>query len=228
MNVNGMLIKLIQSLRKIGGEEKGFATIPTIIGAVSAIAVAGTLANAVVYQGSDLSQQAEQMVQETLQNIQGTYQLKGGIIATADETGSKGTIGQLTFTLALVSGGGHVDFTPPTPSAENNGLSAPDSNNTIVISYTDKYQHVDNLFWTLEQYGKNNGDNYLEEGELFQITVGGSKAAGQNGGNLVDALDTDLSTDTVFDIEVKASQGATLRIERRTPSYIDNIIDFRY
>lgn len=228
-NMNRILKKFIAVLQSVNRGEKGIATIPLILGTVSTLAVAGTLATAVVNQGSDASQEVEKMVQEAIQNVQGTYQLKGCFIGKAATTGPQGTIGQFTFTLALVSSGGCIDFTPPTATTDNTGLADPASNNVIVISYTDKYQHVENLYWTLGKCGKNDGDNLLEDNELFQITIGGSPAAGKNGGNMVDALSRDLSTDTNFNIELKAPQsGATLRIERRTPSVIDNIVNFGY
>jgi archaellin len=226
--MNIFLKKIIEILRRISKEQRGIATIPTVLGVVSALAVAGTLANAVVYQGADVSQEAEQVVQETLQNIQGTYQLRGCPIGTAATTGPNGTIGQIIFTLALVSRGGYIDFTPPTPTADNTGLADPASNNIISISYTDKYQHAENLYWTIDTCGKNNGDNLLEYNELFQLTIGGSPVPGQNGGNMVDALGKDLSTDTTFNIEMKAPQGTTLRLERRTPPNIDTIVNFHY
>jgi archaellin len=130
--------------------------------------------------------------------------------------------------LSLASGGGSIDFTPPIPSPDNSGIADPASQNIILISYTDAYQHVDNLYWTLKQSGKSNGNNLLEEDEIFQITVGGSSTPGQNGGNLVNALIKPLSTDTDFEITVQAPQGATLGIDRRTPPYFTNITNFRY
>jgi archaellin len=224
--MNRIWNKFIAILRGINRDEKGIAAMPTIVGAFSTLVVAGTLAGTVVDQGDDLSQEVQKVVQETIQNIEGTYQIKGCVIGRATATGSKGTIGQLTFTVSLASSGGCTDFTPPAASADNTGLSAPDSNNIIIISYTDEYQHVENLYWTLEKLGKNDGDNFLEGNELFQITIGGNTTPGKNGGNMVDALSQDLSTYTTFDIEIKTPQGVTLRMEQTTPSSIENIVNF--
>ena len=220
--------KVIGFLQKLNRSQRGIAAIPTIITTISFAAAAGTLGTAVVNQGNNASQQAAQVIRETVANIQGTYQLRGSVIGVASKTGSNGSLGQITFDLSLASGGGSIDFTPPNPSPDNNGLADPTSQNIIIISYTDANQHVDNLYWTLKQSGKSNGNNLLEEDEIFQITVGGSPIPGQNGGNLVNALSKPLSTDTDFEIQVQAPQGATLGIDRRTPPYFTNITNFRY
>ncbi len=215
-------------MRGIRRGQKGITTVQTVISGVSFLAVAGGFASAVVSAGMDASQESEQAVHEAIQNIQGTYQIKGPVIAKATTVGSSGTIGQITFTVALAGRGGIVDFTPPVPDAANNGIAGAGSQNPIVISYSDKYQHIENLYWTIARLGRNNGDNLLEDGELFQITIGGGLVPGQTGGNLIDALPAKLSTDTSFTIEMKGARGATLSFERRTPSSIDRIVNFRY
>lgn len=226
--MNSVVRKILSTLQRFIREEKGLTTVPTIIGTVSAMAVAGSLANAIINEGTDLANTTEQIVQEAIEGIQGTFQLRGGVIGNAVTDGQDGAIGQLTFTVALVSRNGSVDFTPPYPSSQNTGISAPDSENTIVISYSDKYQYIDDLYWTLEKCGKDNGNNLLEGDELFKITIGGNPVPSQDGGNLIDALDTDLSTDTSFSLEIKSARGALLCIERKTPSCIRDIVNFRY
>lgn len=51
---------------------------------------------------------------------------------------------------------------------------------------------------------------------------------GKDGGNLVDALSAPLSGDTAFTIEVKASSGPVLTLERRMPTNINPVIYFGY
>jgi archaellin len=55
----------------------------------------------------------------------------------------------------------------------------------------------------------------LEDGELAEITLP------------LSSLGTSLTEDTKFQIEVKPPQGATLLIERTTPSYLDDVMDLR-
>lgn len=220
--------KFVGFLGRIYREQSGIAAIPAAIGAVSLLTVAGvagTFASGVVSNGTDASQEVEKAVHEAIQNIQDTYQIRGSIIGIAATSSANGAIAQLTFTVALASGGGAVDFTPPAATVDNTGLAAPVSSNSIIISYSDEHQHVENLYWTTSKYGRNDGDDVLEEEEMFQITIGGDAVAGKNGGNLVDALDKDLSASTAFALELKTSKGATMRVERRTPSSISKVVN---
>lgn len=216
---------ILNFLRRIILEQKGLAAVPTIISAISVVAVAGTLATSVMSQGNDASQEVDQAVHEAIQNVRNTWQVRGSVIGITTKAESGKAVAQISFTVSLVIDGGSVDFTPPLPSANNTGLAEPSSSNVISFSYTDEYQHVDNLYWTLDKLGKNDGDYFLEDNEMFQITIGGSRIAGQ-GGNLVDAMERDLTTNTRFIIEIKTPQGATLSIERATPSALDNIVNF--
>jgi hypothetical protein len=226
--MNAILGNFIQFLRGLVNQEKGFTAIQTAIGVVSSVAVAGTLGTAVVNSASDASEQTQQAVEQAITNIQGTYDLRGSVIGIASKTGSEGSLGQLTFSIALVSSDGAMDFTPPSPSPDNTGLAGPESKNIIVISYTDENQYVDNLYWTVSKLGSDNGDYILEGKEMYQITIGGSRVAGEKGGNLVDALNPDLSTYDKFSIDIKSPQSPILVLERTTPAYIHNIVKFGY
>jgi flagellin FlaB len=222
------LIKAIAKLfRTMRSSQQGFTAIQTAVVAVASLAVAGTLGTSLVSAGLDAADETEQMIHTAIQNIQGTFDIRGSVLGKSTTTGSSGTIGQLTFSVALVLSDGSIDFTPPNPSPENNGLAGPDSKNVITISYTDDYQHVDNLYWTIEKLGKDDGDYILNGKEMYQITIGGNKTPSKNGGNLIDALDPLLSTSTKFSLDVKSPQGANMVLERTTPSYIQNIVNFR-
>jgi hypothetical protein len=226
--MNGVIGNLKNLIRNLINQEKGFTAIQTAVGVVSSVAVAGSLGTVVVNSATSASDQVEQAVYQTIENIEGTYDLRGSVIGVASKTGAAGNLGQITFSVALVSSGGKMDFTPPSASPENNGLAGPDSANIITISYTDENQYVDNLYWTVQKLGRDNGDYILEGGEMYQITIGGSKIAGQNGGNLVDALNPDLTTNTRFSLDIKSPQSPILVLERTTPSYFRNIIKFGY
>jgi hypothetical protein len=226
--MNGIAGTLAKLLTRIFNQEHGFTAIQTAIGVVSSVAVAGTLGTAVVSSATESADTTEQVVQESIANIQGTFDLRGSVVGIASKTGPQGSLGQLTFSLALVCNDGSMDFTPPVPSVENSGLAGPDSLNTIIISYTDDNQYVDNLYWTVAKLGRDDGDYLLEGKEMYQITIGGSKVPGQNGGNLVDALNPDLTTYTKFSLDIKSPQTPNLVLERTTPGYIHNIVNFGY
>jgi hypothetical protein len=194
----------------------GFTALQTAIAMTASIVTAGTVASAVVSSGNQVSDEAQKAVYQTVQNLESTFMLKSTLAGKAQITGVHGTLGQIIFNVGLVLDSGSMDFTPPNPDPGNNGLAAADSQNQIVISYADANQRVENLYWMVNKLGKNNGDNILEGGELFQIIIG-STTPGQNGGNLIDALSPDLTTNTAFAIEMQSAQTPLLVIDQKTP-----------
>ncbi len=214
-------------IKRVFNQQKGFTSVQLAIAAASSLVVAGGLTTAVVTSSDGVAEEVDNQITETLVNIEGTYMIRSSIYGEASTLGSKGSLGQLLFTVGIVARGGAADFTPPSPSPENNGLAGPDSQNKIVISYTDCNQHIDDLYWTITPLGQDNGDNILEEHEMFQITIGGNITPGVNGGNLVDALETSLTTNTVFTIEMGSSQGPVLAFDRRTPTYLRKVTNFQ-
>jgi archaeal flagellin FlaB len=217
---------VIKRFIKCSRDEKGITGLETAIILIAFVVVAAIFAYTVLSAGLFASQKSQEAVYSGLESTQGTMEVKGSLIGVAATTGTAGTMGQLTFTVALATGGGYIDFTGPTATGGNTGIAAAGSNNVVVIAYTDDHQHVEDLYWTMSRLGGGDADNMLEAGEKFQITIGGSPTAGAAGGNLVNALTTDLSINTSFTIQVKPPQGATLTLERTTPPFIDTVMDF--
>ena len=104
------------------------------------------------------------------------------------------------------------------------GLADSSSTNVVVLNYIDEDQTENDLYWTVTKLGNADADDLLENNERFQITVGGD-TAGSGGGNLIDALDTDLTVKKTFNLEILTPVGAVLVIERTTPAYIDTIMN---
>ena len=118
-----------------------------------------------------------------------------------------------------------MDFTAPTADTTGNtGLASDNSTNKVVISYVDQDQTADDLYWTVTKLGNADDDDLLEQYEKFQITLG-SSTVGASGGNLVNALDPDLTVNKEFSVIVSTPVGAGLEIERTTPAYIDPIMN---
>jgi flagellin FlaB len=204
--------------------EKGITGLETAIILIAFIVVAAVFAYTALSAGLFSTQKAQEAVYAGLKEARSTLELKGSIIATAATTGANGTIKQISFVVSCVLGGESMDFTPPTASALNNGIADTTSKNRVVINYIDTYQTVTNLFWTYSALGTTNGNDILETGEKFQITIG-NNATAAGGGNLIDALTTKLSSNKTFTLQLITSAGAVLIIERTTPPYIDTKMD---
>ena len=209
-------------LRKFLEKERGITGLETAIILIAFVVVAAVFAYTALSAGLFSTQKAQEAVYSGLKEAQSTLELKGGLIATGNVTGASGSIGQLTFTVANVLGGEPVDFTPPSGGALG---VATGNDHKVVINYLDDSQQKTDLYWTVNKMGHDDGDYLLETGEKFQITVG--DIDGGAAGNLVQALDPDLSVNARFSITVMTPIGAVLTIERTTPPYIDKVINLR-
>lgn len=213
-------------LKKIFRREKGITGLETAIILIAFVVVAAVFAYTVLSAGLFSTQKSQEAIYSGLQEAQSTLEIRGGVVARADTTGDTGTIKQVTFVLSNVLGGDPIDFTAPTANSSNTGTAASSSNNKVIINYIDQDQTVNDLYWTVTKLGNSDEDDLLEQNEKFQIVVG-SSANGTGGGNLIDALGTDLTVNKTFSLEVLTPVGAILTLERTTPAYIDSIINLR-
>ncbi|MBN1692510.1 MAG: hypothetical protein JW845_03035 [Dehalococcoidales bacterium] len=208
-------------------KEKGITGLETAIILIAFVVVAAVFAYTALSAGLFSTQKAQEAVYSGLKEAQSTLELRGGIIATAGTPGATGTIKQLTLVVSNVLGGEPVDFTMPNQDATNNGIAADNSSNKVVINYIDANQVVTNLYWEYVPLGTTDGDDLLETGEKFQITIGSDDQT-LNGGNLLDALSVEaLSVNDTFTLEIVTPIGAVLVIERTTPPYIDTKMNLR-
>ena len=207
----------------ISRDEKGITGLETAIILIAFVVVAAVFAYTVLSAGLFATQKSQEAVYSGLEEARSCLELRGSVTVTANTTGASGTIKQVTFIVSSALRGEPIDFTAPAAGSAT-GVTASSSNNTVVISYIDQYQRVDDLYWTVTKLGSDDGDDLLEDREKYQITIG-SATAGSGAGNLIDALGTDLGPNRTFTIEVKPAIGAVLAIERNTPPYIDSVID---
>jgi flagellin FlaB len=213
-----MLKKIIKTMNG----EKGITGLETAIILIAFVVVAAVFAYTVLSAGLFSTQKSQEAVYSGLEQVQSTVEIKGAVVAKAENTGASGYLSQLTFTVANAIGGEPVDFTAPDADALHTGVAAADSDNVVVISYTDEDQRIEDLYWTKTELS-GDGDNILEASEKFQITIG-TDAAGAGGGNLVPALNPNLLINKAFTIEMKTTKGAVLVFQRSTPAFIDAVM----
>ncbi len=213
-------------LKKFFKREKGITGLETAIILIAFVVVAAVFAYTVLSAGLFATQKSQEAVYSGLQEARSTMELRGGVIAKAGTTGASGTIKQISFVVSNVLGGEALDFTAPSADSANTGLSDSASTNVVVINYIDEDQTASDLYWTIAKLGNADADDLLESSERFEITIGNSDN-GTGGGNLIDALATDLTVKKTFNLEVLTPVGAVLVIERTTPAYIDTVINLR-
>ena len=213
--------------RKFMNHEKGITGLETAIILIAFVVVAAVFAYTVLSAGLFSTQKGQEAVYAGLKEARSTLELKGGVIATANEPGSSGRVQQISFVVTNVLGGEAIDFTQPTNPATPTGKAhATDDTNKVVINYIDENQTENDLWWEVTKLGNADDDYLLENNEKFKITIGGD-TAGSGTGNLIDALDSELDVNTTFSLVVQTPVGAVLEIERTTPAYLDIIMNLR-
>ena len=216
---------MLQKLLKTHRGQRGITGLETAIILIAFVVVAAVFAYTALSAGLFSTQKAQEAVYSGLKEAQSTLEIRGGVVATAGDTGSSGNIKQISFNVSNVLAGEPIDFAPPTADAQT-GKAASGSSNKIVINYVDQDQTENDLYWTVTKLGNADADDLLEDNEKFKITVG-SATAGSGAGNLIDALTTDLTVNKTFSLVVQTPVGAVLEIERTTPPYIDTIMNLR-
>lgn len=212
---------------KSHGGQRGITGLETAIILIAFVVVAAVFAYTALSAGLFSTQEGQEAVYSGLKEAQSSLELRGGVIATANTTGASGTIKQISFVVSNVLSGEPIDFTAPSANtSSNNGLADTDSSNKLVINYIDEDQTVNDLYWTVTKLGNADSDDLLEDNEKFKVTIGAA-TAGSGGGNLIDALTTDLTINKQFSLVLQTPVGAVLEIERTTPPYIDTIMNLR-
>jgi flagellin FlaB len=194
-----MLKRLAKMMRR---DEKGITGLETAIILIAFVVVASVFAYTVLSAGIFSSQKGQEAIHSGLEQARSTLEMKGNVVATSDGS----AVGTLTFCVANALNGEAIDLTEPTDGG--NGTADGNSTNVVVISYSSLTQRVDDLVWTANPMGLDDGDDLLEAGELFEIVVD------------LSGVET-IGTYHTFTIQVKPPVGSVLVIERTTPAALD-------
>ena len=191
-----MLKRLVKTMRR---DERGITGLETAIILIAFVVVASVFAYTVLSAGIFSSQKGQEAIHSGLQQARSTIELKGDVIAMSNGT----AVTTVRFCVANALAGEAIDLTPPG-----------NSTNVTVISYSSQAVRQDDLSWTTTRLGMSDGDDLLEAGEMFEITV---DVTGLNGGETIGPYKT-------FSLEIKPPVGSVLVIERITPAALDDVM----
>ncbi|MBM3155750.1 MAG: flagellin [Chloroflexi bacterium] len=197
-----MLKRLAKMMRR---DERGITGLETAIILIAFVVVASVFAYTVLSAGIFSSQKGQEAIHSGLEQARSTLEMKGNVVAQGNAT----QVDYLVFCVANALNGEAIDLTIPT-DGDSNGIADDGSTNVVVISYSSEDVRQDDLAWTASPMGLDDGDDLLEAGELFEITVDLSGV-----GETVDAYHT-------FTIQVKPPVGSALVVERTTPAALDD------
>ena len=191
------LTRLLANLYK---REEGITGLETAIILIAFVIVASVFAFVVLSTGLFSAERGKEAVFAGLEKARGNLEMRGAL--TVQDVDSSGTIDssdEITFNVGTAAGGFPIMVDPAAYT------------NSVVFNYIDANDRVADITYTVTEI-LGDGDNLLENGELFEITVSppGSST---------------LSANEIFTLEVIPPSGGTLLINRTMPPAIDDVMD---
>jgi flagellin FlaB len=204
-----MTNKLMRALRKLSKEERGMTGLETAIILIAFVTVAAVFGYAVLSAGLFSAERGKETIYAGLEEAKSNLELSGSVIATSTDNT---TVKTVLITVKNAIAGRPIDMTPC--SGETTAT------NKCVISLRTANEYKNNIMWTKASIGSSDGDNLLEPGEQFEITVDLTSL-----GTVAGALATPVGVNDTLALQVKPSIGATITIERTLPAQIDPVMD---
>ncbi len=204
----------LKAMKRTWKSERGITGLETAIILIAFVVVASVFAYTVLSAGIFSSQKGKEAINAGIESARSAMTLVGSTVA--QDTDSDGTTDNVVFVVSNAIDGQAIDWTE-TADADADGILSDEASQTHVvnISYMNQGERVADIAWTKTQIGKGDGDDLLEPGEKFEITVD------------LSALSPGLTQNTNFTIEVAPPKGSTLIINRTTPGVIDAVMDLK-
>lgn len=210
---------MLDWLKKRMQDESGITALETAIILIAFVVVAAVFAFTILSAGTVSTEKGKAAIFAGLEEVSSSLELRGSVLATGNEKGTAkstpvGQVKNIVFTVGNVAGGSALDLTDTEGSDRTTDPRTP-GNNKVVIDYRDATVSESGLDWTVAWAVRHDDDDLLEDGELAIIAID------------LEANGITLGPDTSFSIEVKPPRGGVLLIQKTTPSYIDEVIDFK-
>ena len=181
-------------------KEEGITGLETAIILIAFVIVASVFAFVVLSTGLFSAERGKETVFAGLEKARGNLEVRGALtVIDANADGAISSADSIVFNLANAAGGFPVLVDPAATT------------NSVVVNYIDAQDRVADATYTVTEI-QGDGDNLLETGELFEITVNPPGTS-------------TLVPNEIFTLEVVPPQGGTLLIERTMPPEIDTVMD---
>jgi len=194
--------------KTLANMQRGMTGLETAIILIAFVTVAAVFGYAVLSAGLFSAERGKETIYAGLQQAKANMELSGSVIVTSADNLTADTI---TFTVRNAIAGTPIDMAP------NSGATA--GENMCVISLTTSDNYSNNIKWDADAIGNADGDNLLETGEQFAITI-----------DLTDLptgtfADPALGKNDWFNIQVKPMLGSSMTIQRTLPAGLDPVMD---
>jgi flagellin FlaB len=187
--------------KKAMRNESGITGLETAIILIAFVVVATVFAFVVLTTGIFSAERGKETVFAGLQKARGTMEVRGGVVMEAGG-GPPIAVTQVSFQVATTAGG---DPIPLDPAA---------TNNRTVIAYRDSAVVDNDMTYTATEI-VGDGDNLLETGELFTITITAAANAGTIG---------TLAANDRWTLEIQTPVGAVLDLTRSMPAELGAVM----
>jgi flagellin FlaB len=200
----------MQAMQNVHRSEKGMTGLETAIILIAFVTVAAVFGYAVLSAGLYSAERGKETIYAGLNEAKSNMELSGSVVGLADNN-TPTQLGFIKFTVKNAIAGNPIDLTPC------NGTS--NATNKCVISLTTANDYKNNVEWTKTAIGDDNGNNLLETGEQFEITID------LNNLGVPGTLTSPLQANDTFDVQVKPAIGSTITIQRQLPPAITEVMD---
>ena len=189
--------------------QRGMTGLETAIILIAFVTVAAVFGYAVLSAGLFSAERGKETIYAGLQQAKANMEISGSVIVYGDNLTSPPTKAtKILFTVRNAIAGAPIDMT----------ANAGGDENRCIISLTTADAYYNNVKWSVQKIGNADGDNLLEAGEQFEITL---DLTGLGDG----FADPAIGVNDWFNIQVKPTQGSTMTIQRTLPAGLDSIMD---
>jgi|APSaa5957512493_1039668.scaffolds.fasta_scaffold63533_1 flagellin FlaB len=222
-------------------KQRGITGLETAIILIAFVVVASVFAFTVLSTGVFSSERAKETIFAGLEQTKSSLRPSGSVIAFKGFVGSTEAIFKFSMVVEGVDGAEPIDMTPPY-TADGNGTD-PDSSvttNRTSIVYIDDNQILQNVPWSINFMGDDNGDTLLDDGEKAEVVVWlmnrttATDVTSNSSVNYMASSTTGLTSSGTlltpndqFTLEVQPAEGAVLTIRRTLPAALDTVVNLR-
>ena len=196
----------MKGLQYLLKDQRGMTGLETAIILIAFVTVAAVFGYAVLSAGLFSAERGKETIYAGLNEAKSNMELSGSVMAKSDDNTN---VKSILFTVKNAIAGEPIDMTPNDGSGKNK----------CVISLTTDKDYINNVKWSKVAVGADNGNDLLETGEQFEITVDLTDL-GSSG-----SLSENLTINDKFSLQVKPAVGSTITIQRTLPASIGPVID---
>ncbi len=189
-------------------DDKAFTGLESAIVLTAFVVVAAVFSYVVLGAGFTTSDTAKKTIDEGVKQTTSSVELAGDVIAIEgnEDNETADAVEKILVTLQLTAGQSAVDI----GNTQDDGM--------LVVSYSDSSKYSNNLTWSQNFIGANDGDSVLEQHERVELTIFTPESC---------LINKSSPENAEFRIEIKPKVGAILPFSRVTPPQIDPVMNLK-